>query len=432
MAKTWGILFIAPRFFLPQQLNRYVHSLPYGFMVESILLLTYVVLFFKHFKKLDFSRAKNPVVILMLLWMAYIVLQLGNPQAPSKMAWAYAMRGIALFQLLLIPLVFILFKTKKDLINFVTFYFILSLLGILWAIKQHTTGLTQTEIAGLLASGGYKTHVLFGKLRVFSIYFDAGTFGAAMGHLCIISALLYIGPFKKLYKTIFLIVALASFYAMMVSGTRGALAVPGIGAMVYVILIKNIKYITLGVTVMAFTFIFLKFTTIGHSNYDVQRLRTALDPEDSSLNVRLKNRQRLSVYLEGKPFGGGVGSVGGWGQQFSPGTWLANFPPDGLYTRIRAETGIVGYSIYLIVWLYILYLGFKACWNMKNPKYKSLATAFLAGYAGILASNYGNEVMTQYPNNHITFITLAFIFIIKEWDDKEASLTDKENKALSE
>lgn len=400
-------------------LKRFIYPLPYGFMVEAILALVYIILFFRYFKKLDFSLAKNRLVFLLLIWLTYIILQVANPQAQSTTAWAYAMRGVALIQLLIIPLVFVLFREKQDLKQFLLVYFTFSLMAILWGIKQHFIGLTQGELDYLYSSGAYSTHILFGKLRVFSFYTDAGTFGAAMGQLSIISALLFLGPFNKNVKNISLAIAALAFLALMLSGTRGALAIPAVGGFMYIIIIRNVKYIVLAFSILAFGFIFLKHTTIGNSNYSVNRLRTALDPKDASLNTRIENRKRLTAYLSDKPFGGGVGSAGDWGQKFTPNTWLANFPPDGLYTRIRAETGIVGYILYLGIWIYILILCVIICWNLKNPKYKSIATAFLASYAGILVANYGNEVMTQYPNNFVTFISLSFIFIMKRWDDSE-------------
>lgn len=411
--------------FLIPVLNRFVYNIPYGFAVEIILVVVYLILFFKHFKKLDFSLAKNDIVLAISVWMIYILLQVANPEAVSFSAWAYAMRGVALLQFLVIPLAFVLLKDHKDLKTFMTIYLVLSIAGIVWGAKQQLFGLTEAENIYLQTSGAYKTHLLFGQLRVFSYYFDAGTYGAAMGQLCIVFSLLYLGAFPKKAKYFFLTIALGAFFAMMISGTRGALAIPATGGMVYVILIKRFKYIALAATILVLGFVFLKYTSIGSSNYNVTRLRTALDPEDASLNVRIRNRALLTQYLRGKPFGGGVGSAGTWGQRFSPNTWLANFPPDGLYTRIRAETGIVGYMMYLAVWLYILYRGFRVCWDLKNPQYKSVATAFLAGYAGMLVANYGNEVMTQYPNNFITFISLTFVFAIGRWD-KEDTMNGKE------
>jgi hypothetical protein len=142
--------------------------------------------------------------------------------------------------------------------------------------------------------------------------------------------------------------------------------------------------------------------------------------------VRLHNRERLTEYLKDKPFGGGVGSVGNFGSRFSPGTWLAQFPPDGLFTRIRAETGIVGYTLYLAVWLYILARGIGVGWRLKDPALKNTGIAFTAAFAGILAGSYSNEVMIQFPNNLVTYLSIAFIFIIDMWDKQNQRAETKE------
>ena len=153
------------------------------------------------------------------------------------------------------------------------------------------------------------------------------------------------------------------------------------------------------------------------SNDQVRRLRTALNPEDASLHVRIVNRAKLDEYLKGRPFGGGLGSTGAWGQRFSPNTWLANFPPDGLYTRVRAETGLIGRLYYVGMWLFILGYGISIMWKLKSKENQVIAMAFLAGYGGMLMANYGNEVMTQFPINLVTFIGIAFVINMKYWDE---------------
>lgn len=118
------------------------------------------------------------------------------------------------------------------------------------------------------------------------------------------------------------------------------------------------------------------------------------------------------MYLQGKPLGGGVGTTGSWGKRFSPGTWLAEFEPDGLYTRIRAETGLLGRNFYVGIWLAILFVGIRRIWRIENPEYKNIAMAFWAGYGGILMANYGNQVMTQYPINLTVFVSIPLVFMI--------------------
>lgn len=413
-------------------LGRYTNiPVPWGLGVDILLVLTYLILFLKHWKYLNFRLASNDVVLLISVWMGYIVFQIANPEARSVAAWFYTMRGMGLYQFLLIPLGFIFFNSRKDWYRFFNLWIGFGSLAILWAIKQLLFGVSAAEQAWLDA-GAATTHVLFGKLRIFSYYFDAGTFGASMGQISIMCFIMFLGPFSIKRKVLYFIIGLLAFYALMLSGTRGALAVPAIGGILYLIMIRNIKLMVSGAIVLLFGFSFLKFTTIMQSNDQVRRLRTALNPEDASLHVRLVNRERLTEYLKGKPFGGGLGSSGVWGQKFSPNTWLANFPPDGLYTRIRAETGLIGRLFYVGMWLYILGKGVLIMWKLKKEEDRVIAMAFLAGYAGILMANYGNEVMTQFPISVMTFLGIPIIISMRYWnEDGEVELPNNEPTPLN-
>ena len=412
-----GIYAALTQGFLISFLGRYVPSgIPYGLVVDFLLVLTFVVILFKYWRKIDITPARNEVVLLMALWMGYIILQIANPNAPSRVAWFYAMRGIALYQLLIMALCFLLFNSKKDIYRFLNIWFGFSIVAILWALKQKFIGVDPWEQRWLDA-GAATTHLLFGKLRVFSFYSDAGTFGAAMGHLCITAFVLFMGPYNMRRRIFYLILGLFATYSMIISGTRGALAVPGAGGIAYLIMTKNSRILIPGFIVIAAAFSFLKFTTIGNGNYDINRLRSALNADDPSLQARIKNRAALTNYLSDKPFGGGVGTVGSWGERFSPHTWLGQFPPDGLYTRIRAETGIVGRNFYVWMWVYILLRGIWFTWNFKDKERQYLSMAILSGYAGILLSNYGNPVMTQFPTSLLVYVGLTFVYSMRYWNE---------------
>lgn len=414
----FGVYFVLMMSFCLPILGRYVPiGVPFGLTIDIVLIVSYIALFLKNWKKTDFSLASNEVMLLMGLWMGYTVLQIANPAAYSFAAWFYSMRGIALYQLLIIGLCFIVFNSRKDWYKFLNIWLGMSVLGILWAAKQKFIGVDSFE-QRWLDEGASVTHILFGQLRIFSYYFDAGTFGAAMGQICIMSAILFLGPYSYKRKIFYVVLTLFSFFALVLSGTRGALAVPGIGGILYLIMTKNVRILAIGGGILVTVFIFLKFTTIGNANYDINRLRTALDPNDASLNTRLRNRARLTEYLRDKPFGGGMGTVGSWGQRFSPGTWLANFEPDGLYTRIRAEMGLVGRVFYVGMWMFILARGIGFMWTFPDEERRNIAMAILAGYAGILVANYGNAVLTQFPVSITTFIGITFIYNMRNWDYK--------------
>tara|TARA_R110001592_G_scaffold43005_1_gene139558 strand:+ start:95443 stop:96912 length:1470 start_codon:yes stop_codon:yes gene_type:complete len=413
----WSAMVIA---YIIPTFGRYApFQAPLGLGVDFFLVMSLIVMLFKFWKKVDFSGAYNIVNFLMILWMAFIVLEIANPLAYSAAAWFYAMRGIALYQLLIITLCFVLVRDRKDWYTFVNLWMWFSLVAALWGLKQKLFGVDRFEQAWL-DQGAATTHLLFGKLRIFGNFTDAGMYGAGMGHTAISAGILFLGPFSLRKRAFYLTVALACAYAMLISGTRGALAVPGAGGILYLIMIRNKRILIAGATIMISVFSFLKFTTIGSGNYDIQRFRTALDSDDPSLNVRLQNREMLSIYLANKPIGTGVGTAGVWGERFSPGTWMASFPTDGLFTRIRAETGRVGHTIYVYSWLFILGYGIWRTWQYKDKERQYIAMASLSGYAGILAASYGNEVMTQMPEHFTTFIPLTFVFTMKYWNpDKD-------------
>ncbi|PTM02665.1 MAG: O-antigen ligase domain-containing protein [Bacteroidetes bacterium] len=413
----WSAMVIA---YIIPTFGRYApFQAPLGLGVDFFLVMSLIVMLFKFWKKVDFTGAYNIVNFLMILWMAFIVLEIANPLAYSATAWFYAMRGIALYQLLIITLCFVLVRDRKDWYTFINLWMWFSLVAALWGFKQKLFGVDRFEQAWL-DQGAATTHLLFGKLRIFGNFTDAGMYGAGMGHAAISAGILFLGPFSLRKRALYLTVALACAYAMLISGTRGAIAVPGAGGILYLIMIRNKRILIAGAAIMISVFSFLKFTTIGSGNYDIQRFRTALDSDDPSLNVRLQNREMLSIYLANKPIGTGVGTAGVWGERFSPGTWMASFPTDGLFTRIRAETGIVGHTIYVYSWLFILGYGIWRTWQYKDKERQYIAMASLSGYAGILAASYGNEVMTQMPEHFTTFIPLTFVFTMKYWNpDKD-------------
>lgn len=412
-------------------LGRYLPvEAPFGLSVDIFLILTLLILFFKHFQKLNLWASYNIVFLAMSLWFVYVMMQVVNPQARSVAAWFYAMRGVALYQWLIVIISFSLLQSRRDFYRFAKLWLGLTFFSALWGVKQKLIGVDGFEQAWLDAGAGVQ-HLLFGKLRIFGNYTDAGTYGPAMAHTGVAAGILAFGPYRARTRVALIIVSLISLYAMLISGTRGALGVPAAGGLMFLILTKNLRLLSLGGGAALMLFLMLKFTSIGSGNYDIQRLRTALDPNDPSLMVRVINRQRLDNYLADKPFGGGVGSAGFWGARFTPGTWLADFPTDGLYTRIKAETGIVGYYLYIGMWLVILGAGIYVTWGYDDPERKYISIAALAGFSGMLLTSYGNEVINQIPNIFFTIIPVAFVFLMQHWD-KEGNfrLPEKDKKSL--
>ena len=411
-----GLLTIFVLNFLILGLGRYV-PMTWGLLIDGLLFLMYLALFFKAFKiRVPWNKAKSQLTLLVSVWFGYALFQAVNPEAVSFAAWFYAMRGLALYQWMIVPLLFILFDKPKDLKLFFIIWGIMSLLGTLKGFQQVAIGPDPFE-QRWLDNGGSLTHILFGKLRVFSFYSDAGQFGASQGHAGVVFGVLALFAKDKKFRIFCGVVALAGLYGMMISGTRGAIAVPAAGGIMYLILRKNIPILVAGAALGIGVFVFFKYTTIGNNNQQIRRMRTAFDPNDASLQVRLANQRKLKTYLASRPFGGGIGSTGNWGQRFSPNTFLANTATDSWFVAIWADTGVVGLYLHLFILFFVLITGaYNVMFKIQDPWLRGQIAALVCGMFGIMGASYGNGVFGQFPTCILMYTGMVFMFIAPKMD----------------
>jgi cell division protein FtsW (lipid II flippase) len=408
--------------------TRYFPQFPLGLSVDIALFMGVLSAVFQSREKIDFSKGKNSLMLLTLIWLVYNIAQIANPEARSMVAWAYAVRGTALYMLFTIPLTLVYANTNADLNRFLKLIFLFSVLAAIWGLRQYFVGLDAAENRWLDA-GSRSTHVLFGNLRVFSFFSDAGQFGAGIAHVGLIAFILALGPFSNRLRILFAGMALLFFFMMALSGTRGALVVPVGGMLAYLFASKNFKIMILGLLALLAFVAFLKFTTIGNEAYQIRRLRSALDPADASLNVRKVNQQKFAVYLADRPFGGGIGTSGYWGKRFSPGNFLAETPNDSWFVKIWAEMGIVGMMLHLVILGFIGLMALFKIWKVKDLRLKQKLLALFAGYIGILLSSYGNPILGQMPTGIIIYMSMAYLYLAPFLDQEiQSSATSKSMK----
>jgi O-antigen ligase len=397
-------------------LTRFVPG-PLGLSVDVLLALTVLGIFFNLRDHLPI-RLRNPIMVIILAWFFFTIFQLFNPEARSMTAWFYAVRGVSFYLLATVPLAMILFRQRTDLRLFLMLWLGWSVVAAFYGMKQLYIGLNAAENAWL-AAGNASTHILHGKLRVFSFYSDAGQFGAAMAHAFLVAGILTLGATKLKHRLLLGLVSLVCLWGMMISGTRGALFVPASGFFLYFLLSKNFKILTLGIVMAGSCFFVLKYTYIGQGNYQIQRMRSALDPDDPSLQVRLENQRKMSVYLADRPLGGGIGSSGYWGLRFSPNTFLAQTPSDSWYVKIWAETGIVGLSLHIMMLLGILAICIRRVWQVREAWLRQIGLALVSGMFGIMLASYGNQVLGQNPTGMLIYLSIAFSYMLPTWDSEK-------------
>lgn len=410
-----GLWFALVFSFFVAGLTRYL-AVPWGLLLDIVLIVSMLAWLIQQLQQAKWALLKNDALLLCTFWFAFVVLELANPQSPGPVAWFYAMRALGFYTLIGFVLSFTYLRHPRYLDRFIELVFAISVLGALWGLRQKFIGTDAAENHWLFVDGHHDEHVLHGVLRAFSFYSDAGQFGAAQIMVTLMSGILLLGPFSLKRKAWYLVVLGFTALGFLYSGARGALAIPFAGGIIYMLLSKNFKILVAGILALVVSFGVLKYTYIGQGFQPIARIRTALSADNPSLNARLNNQKTLGRYLANRPFGGGVGAAGYWGERFRPGSLLAVTPTDSYYVRVWAETGLIGLSLHLLLLGFFLGKGAFIAWRLKHPKLRTQVLAIMAAYGGVLLANYGNQVFLQFPTGIIMAIALPMVFLAPHFD----------------
>lgn len=406
--------------FLLLGFSRYIDpDVQVGLGMDIVLVLTYVAFIFKHFyDKGIWKPAKKEVTLLAAIWFGYSILEFFNPEAQSHAAWFSGMRGISLYMMLIVPLVLLFIDNVRKLDVFFTIWGVFSILASLKGILQMTLGPDPWEQIWLHTSAG-QTHIIWGQLRAFSFLSDAGQFGANQAYSAVMAVIVAFAEKKRGRRWFFLLVAALGFAGMFLSGTRGAISIPLAGFAFFFILRKSGIVLISGTVLLVFVFIFFKFTYLGQDNTFIRRMRSAFNPNDPSLLVRLENQKKLRTYLSTRPFGGGIGHAGVKAKAFLPDAFLSNIATDSWYVLIWAEQGIVGLVLHLFILLYILIKSsYKIMFRIRDPILKLKMTALASGIMGVMVASYGNAVLGTMPTSLLIYTSMALLLNTEKLDIK--------------
>ncbi|GAB3947665.1 O-antigen ligase family protein [Spirosoma harenae] len=400
--------------------NRFLESdLAVGTGLDAILILTLLSTFLNG-KRMAWRRIRErPIFYILIVWLTFTVLEYYNLDHPYPGAWFYGARSLSLNWFLVCIIVLVVPVTKKDIKILVGSWLFWSFLAALWGFKQQYIGLEPAE-QRWLAAGAEKQHILWGQLRSFSFYSDAGQFGSEMAGVTLV-CLVFLFETKSWGVRIgSLLLAGILFWGFAVSGTRGALFVIIGGFPTYFVLKRSPVHIIRGLAVAIPVMGFLMFTHIGDGVYQIWRIRSALNPtKDASFQVRLENQEKLRHYLKDKPFGAGIGTTSGNGQRFTPNYFAAQIPTDSWYVQVWIETGRVGLTLYLLMLASIIIVGTLKVWQIKDPELSTLMIALLAEFVGICVVSYTNPILGQFPTSTIVFISSILFTTCDRWDIKK-------------
>lgn len=398
-------------------LGREIGGFPFGVVIEGVIFITMIAAIFKADRD-QWKSLNNSFFYLLLLWLFVSILEVLNPGS-NTLAWVAEIRTTAFYPFMILTLGFLIFNSNRSLDIFLILVIACSTLASLNGIKQLFIGLTPGEQDFVTANAS--THMLWGRLRVFSFYTGAGQFGASQAHIALIALVLALGPMTKWKKIVLLICVALNFYGMLISGTRGALFALVPGVFLAIFLSKNFKVVIIGGLIATCCLLVLKFTHLGDSNYQIYRLRTALNPEDPSLNVRFMTQQKLKAYMSTRPFGGGLGVIGYNGALYNQDKYLSTVQPDSYFVKLWAMYGVVGLTIWICIMMFILGKCCGIVWRLEDPGLKTKMIALTAGFAGVLICSYGNEVINNMPTSIVIYLSWVFIMMSPKLEKMEKS-----------
>ncbi len=326
----------------------------------------------------------------------------------------YTIRSVAI--VMLTYFVFSYHIRTRDFLKIITKVWLgLSLFAALYGFKQQHVGFFNFE-EQYLNSDPLLTKLLFigGVWRKFSIFSDPVAFSYNM----VVSALLCIGllfgPISTKKKWVLGIMASFFLLNMIYSGTRGAYVLFPAAMVLLSILVFNKKILAITAIGAVFFVVLIKIPT---GNAALYRFQTAFNPsEDASFNVRAINQKMIQPYIQSHPMGGGLGSTGVWGARFSPGSFLASFPPDSGYVRVAVELGWVGLLIFCTLMFIILKAGINNYYAIKDPELKSYCLASTLIVFALSIGNYPQEALVQFPSNIYFYLVVALINVTLRMD----------------
>ncbi len=384
---------------------------------------------------MQFKRLANLMGLMLMVWCAFITLELLNntvDYGDIVGPWFTGARLMA-FKLVYAFIIYSIYiNTPEKLRKLLYVWAILSIFCTYWAWQQKNIGFTAPEQRWFNAVG-YRTHRVNGIVRYFSLMNDAATYGINAASSALVFYATGLTSRLKRDRLFFLIAGGVTTYGMMLSGTRTAMACIIFGFVVYLILSKSVKIMAWAGAVFTVLVIFLAFTDIGNGNPTIRRMRSTFNKNDASANVRTINQQSMKKYLDEAPFGIGVGrSV----ENIPPNNryrTLAGIPPDSEYVFIWVHTGYVGISVFLVTTA-IMFIA--ACWvvffQIKNPRLRGIGGGICAAFASIQLGGYGNQVLMQFPNDLLFYGSLAIIFNLHlmedEWEVQENRLLAEEQE----
>ncbi|MXV16178.1 O-antigen ligase family protein [Hufsiella ginkgonis] len=390
-------------------------SFPLGTVMDGLEALLLLGFFIKQKTRRDWQFMKNPISVLIIIWISYNLLQALNPGAASVMAWLYTVRSVAV-----VMVMYFIFSYHIRTVQFIRLIFKIWLglctYAALYALKQEFIGFNSYELAYINTPGMDALLFIGGFWRKFSIFSDPVAFSYNMVAGAVLALGLMFGNLPVIKKVILGFLIALFLFAMIYSGTRGAyLLFPAAIGLVAILHFNQRVMFLAGVVGMFMLFLI----NVPTSNAALYRFQSTFKiSEDASYNVRAINQKRIQPYIQTHIIGGGLGATGIWGTKFAPDSYLAKLPPDSGYVRVAVELGWLGLLIFCTLIFVVLKTGVDNFFKIKDPELRSYCLAMTLTIFALNIGNFPQEAFVQFPTSIYLYLEIALINITLRLDQE--------------
>lgn len=371
-------------------------TMPVGVVMDLFLLLVLAGAIFdkKSKEKSNVEFFKDPLLLVLYVYTAYMLIQVFNPNMFSIQGWFIFIR-VYIRNFLFLFITMKVLTGWNDIYKFFKFWLALTTAAALYGCLQQAVGLLPFERAYIAMNPDkFKTVMIQGRARIFSFMADPAAFGVLMACSTIICIVLLtarqavIGFPKKLLLIFMIIVHLL---ALGYSGTRTAYVMLPVGLLLFFLVNLHNRNTLIAAAIFTFGMLALLFGPF-YSNPTIIRFRTAfMGSQDESLNLRDVNRHGIQPYMYSHPIGGGVMTVGNDGVTYNPGHRLAGLQPDSGYLRAVLELGWIGLIIVCLYTYMGVHYAVKNYFREEHEVNKLLLIGIAAVLYAILVAQYAQE-----------------------------------------
>ena len=409
----FGVAFILVISFFIAYVGK-ISDAPFGTSIDGLLLIMIFGILVGQVVKKDWSFAKDAISTWLLIWIYYNLFEALNPWQESKMAWLYTVRSLAILNLLyfIACYAFNSFTRIKWMIDFII---VLTVIIAVYGLKQEFIGFTDAEKAWIYADAErFQLFFQWGRMRTFSLFSDAMTFGVMMAYMGVFCFIYASAPMKRYIKVLLAFSGLLMFWSSIYSGTRTCFVLIPMGFIFYAVMTLNRK-VLIGSAI--FILLGTAFMMKSTSNAVIYRIQSSFKPkEDASVQIRMYNQQRIRPHIYSHPIGFGPGSTGLWARRFTPNSFLAGFAHDSYYVRLAVEEGWIGLILYMI----FLFVVLKQClyyfMRVRDPVIKTLYLSIMSALFMLAIANYPQEAIVQMPTSLVVYVFFAAIVRMKDFD----------------